>query len=225
MKKLSLDTTILQHQPWPSPWPRHPWSRPLRPGRPPGLSLLLSACLVPPQGVRGMHVCICCVYKCVACMCVYVRCTVCVYVCACVLCMCIYVVCTSVWCACVYMLYVHVCSRGVNVCVCCVHVCMVLGELYPHALTAGSVIPLGPPQPGLRWKEGPVTFHLGAPPSYSVSARALQWLLRKGRRLHQDFMGAQLPFLMQNPEEPQNQEGRFLQQVHKGAGSQRWGGQ
>lgn len=93
--------------------------------------------------MRAMHVCIWCVYKCVVCMCVYV-------------------VCTSVWRACVCLLYVHVCARGVNVCVRCVHVCMVLGELYPHALTAGSVVPLGPPQPGLRWKEGPVTFHLGS---------------------------------------------------------------
>ena len=114
MKKLSLDTTILQHQPWPSPWPRHPWSRPLRPGRPPGLSLLLSACLVPPQGVCGMHVCICCVHKCVTCMCVYV-------------------VCTSVWHACVYMLCVQVC--GMHVCICLVHcvcicVCMRAMHVY-----------------------------------------------------------------------------------------------
>ena len=114
MKKLSLDTTILQHQPWPSPWPRHPWSRPLRPGRPPGLSLLLSACLVPPQGVCGMHVCICSVH-CV-CICVCMR-AMHVYICCvykCVVCMCVYAICTRVftWCECVCMLCARVHGPG-----------------------------------------------------------------------------------------------------------------
>ena len=131
MEKLCLDTTVLQHQPCPSPWPRRPQSRPLGPDRPPGLSLLLSACLAAPQGVCGVHVLyavctrVCGLHVCICC----VRCT-------------------------------RVCTRGMHVCVRCVHVCMVLGEPYPHALTAGSLVPRGPPQPGLRLKGGPVTFHL-----------------------------------------------------------------
>lgn len=146
--------------------------------------------------MHAMHVCIWCVYKCVVCMCVYV-------------------VCTSVWRACVCLLYVHVCARGVNVCVRCVHVCMVLGELYPHALTAGSVVPLGPPQPGLRWKEGPVTFHLGSSQLFG-QCPGLPVAPEKGSPASSGRHGCPAPFLMQNPEEPRNQEGRFLQQSTKG---------
>ena len=94
MEKLRLDTTVLQHQPCPSPWPRRPQSQPLGPDRPPGLSLLLSACLAAPQGVCGvhvlyavctrvcgLHVCICCVRSTCVGTCVHTW-----YACVCTLC-------------------------------------------------------------------------------------------------------------------------------------------
>ena len=72
--------------------------------------------------VCDMHVCICCVYKWVACMCVDVVCTsvwhACVYMFGA---LCVYM-CVHACYACVYMLCVQVC--GVHVCICYMYTCV-----------------------------------------------------------------------------------------------------